>query len=238
MILHASAGGPWWITVGASLILILHIGAGGIAIVSGMAALAFRKGGRGHRIAGNLFFVSMLIMSAIGASVAAFLPSRISVIAGALTFYLVATSWVTVRHKPGDTGRFEMAAFLFASGIAAAGLAIGVQTVASPTGRLDGLPPQPVLVFAAVAALAAVSDLRMIRRPGIFGAQRIARHLWRMCAALLIAAFSFFLGQQKVMPVSMRGSPLLFVPELIIIGSMIFWLVRVRFARRFRQVAV
>lgn len=237
MILHASAGGPWWITVGLALILVLHIAAGSIGIVSGMAALALRKGGRGHRIAGNLFFVSILIMSAIGACVAAFLPSRISVVAGALTFYLAATSWVTVRRKPGEIGRFELAAFLFASGIALAGLAIGVQTVTSPTGRLDGLPPQPVLVFAAVAALAAVSDLRMIRRPGIFGPQRIARHLWRMCSALLIAAFSFFLGQQKVMPASMRGSPLLFVPEIVIIGSMIYWLVRMRFARRFRQVA-
>lgn len=32
-------------------------------------------------------------------------------------------------------------------------------------------------------------------------------HFWRMCAALFIAAGSFFLGQQKVILVWMRGSP-------------------------------
>ena len=54
------------------------------------------------------------------------------------------------------------------------------------------------------------------RRPGtestvqrratfISGAQRITRHLWQMCVALFIAAASFFLGQAKVFPASVRG---------------------------------
>jgi hypothetical protein len=35
--------------------------------------------------------------------------------------------------------------------------------------------------------LAAAGDLRMLLRGGLFGAQRIARHLWRMCFGLFIA---------------------------------------------------
>ena len=63
---------------------------------------------------------------------------------------------------------------------------------------------------------------------------------WR--TALLIAAFSFFLGQQKVMPVAIQGSPWLFVPPLATLAAMVFWIFRVRFAQawsgRPRQSAV
>jgi hypothetical protein len=52
--------------------------------------------------------------------------------------------------------------------------------------------------------------------------------------ALLIASFSFFLGQPPVFPASVRGSAILFVPEIAVLGVLIFWLVRVRFTRRFK----
>ena len=85
--------------------------------------------------------------------------------------------------------------------------------------------------FAALAALAAALDLNFVLRRRLSARQRIGRHLWRMCAALLIAAFSFFLGQQKVMPEAIQGSPWLFVPALAPLVLMIFWLVRARFSR-------
>ena len=59
----------------------------------------------------------------------------------------------------------------------------------------------------------------------------IARHLWRMCFALFFASSNFFLGQQKVMPASIRGSKFLYVPEIIVLGLMIFWLLRVLFTK-------
>jgi hypothetical protein len=98
----------------------------------------------------------------------------------------------------------------------------------------DG-PTAAYFVFGSIAALAAALDLRLILRHGVFGVQRITRHIWRMCVALLIAAFSFFLGQQQVFPASVRGSPLLLVPEIAVLGAMIFWLVRVRFNKAFSR---
>ena len=77
--------------------------------------------------------------------------------------------------------------------------------------------------------------LRHVLQRGVFGVQRITRHIWRMCVALLIAAFSFFLGQQQVFPASVRGSPLLLVPEIAVLGVMVFWLVRVRFNKTFSR---
>jgi hypothetical protein len=98
--------------------------------------------------------------------------------------------------------------------------------------------PAPVhFPFAALAALAAALDLNFILRGEISGVQRIGRHLWRMSAAFLIAAFSFFLGQQRSMPLFIQGSPLLYLPPLAVLASMTFWIFRARFSSAFHWVA-
>jgi hypothetical protein len=43
----------------------LHIAMGSVALVAGAGDMTFRKGSRWHRRAGSLFFVSMLILSAL-----------------------------------------------------------------------------------------------------------------------------------------------------------------------------
>ena len=52
-----------------------------------------------------------------------------------------------------------------------------------------------------------------------------------MCFAFFIATGSFFLGQQDVLPQALRGSPILFVLALAPFAVMLFWLVRLRFAK-------
>lgn len=206
-----------------------HIGMGMVGLLSGTAALTFRKGSRQHRTAGNVFFVSMLIMSAIGAYGSLYVPEMLSVMVGLLTFYLVATSWVTVMRKEGQAGLFENGAALAALAIAFGCFKFGLEAVNSETGLKDGFPPAPHFIFGTVALLAAAGDVRLIRRCGIFGAQRIARHLWRMCFALFIAAASLFLGQPQVFPEPVRGTLILAAPVILVIVLMIYWLIRVLF---------
>jgi hypothetical protein len=218
-----------------SLAIVAHIGGGGIAIGAGAAALYFRKGGRMHAKAGTWFFASMLLLLTTGAVMAAIGASRGVAVSAVLTLYLVATSRATARRRDGKAGRFELFALLVAIGCAVADFSFGLQAVASPTGRLDGFSPGPYFVFAGLAALAAGLDLNFILRRGVSRAQRIARHLWRMSAALLIAALSFFLGQQKVMPESWHGAFWLFLPPLAVLGLMVFWLLRVRFSGAYKR---
>lgn len=231
-VLYVSPESPWWIAAGAQAILTLHIGGGSVGIVSGMVALLARKRARLHRIAGTVFFVSMLVMAGIGAAASPFLPvpEMANVAAGVLTIYLVATSWMAIRRKDGRSGRFEVVALAVVLGVVASGLMFMRMASQSPTGTVANTPPQAFVVFVIVGSIAAIGDLRVVLRGGISGAARIARHLWRMCLALTIASGSFFLGQQKVMPAFMRGSPWLFVPVLVPLLLMLFWLVRVRVA--------
>jgi hypothetical protein len=238
MILHVAPGSPAWELVAADTLLFLHIGGGATGLMSGSVALLAPKGETMHRIAGTIFFGAMLIMSGIGASVAPFLSDRPSTIAGIMTFYLVATAWMTVRRKEGTVGRFERTALAVPLAVAIAGLIFAVMAARSPTGMVDGDPPQSSYVFLIVGSIAAGADLHMVWRGGLAGAPRLARHIWRMCVALFIAAGSFFLGQQEVLPASWRGSSLLFLPELAVLGLMIFWLVRVRFARQLGSAAI
>jgi len=86
-----------------------------------------------------------------------------------------------------------------------------------------------------VALLALVGDARLLVRGGISGTQRIARHLWRMCFALFIAASSIFLARQHLFPVFMRKMGMLFFLSFLPLILMVYWMVRVRFTNRGRR---
>ncbi|MGZ8347560.1 MAG: hypothetical protein ACXWUP_10675 [Allosphingosinicella sp.] len=210
-----------------------HVTAGSVALLAGAAALVLRKGGPRHALAGTAFFVAMLLMAGSGAVIAALRPERGTAVIGLLTCYLVASSWTTARRRSGEAGLVEWLWLAVAVGCAVAMLSFGIVGVGSPTGRMDSLPAVVHFPFAFLAALAAALDLNFLLRGRLTGRQRVARHLWRMCVALFIAAFSFFLGQQDEFPEAWQGSFIWFVPGLATLAAMIFWLVRVRFSRAY-----
>ena len=214
-----------------------HISMGLVGLLSGALAMTARKGSTLHRRSGNLFLVSMLVMSATGAIIAAVItPSKGNVMGGTLAFYLVCTAWLTVARAPQVTGRVEIAAALLGLAVAAAGAGFGMQALASPTGLNDGYPATLYFVFGSVAALGAMLDVLVIRRGGLAGTARTTRHLWRMCLAMFIATSSFFLGQAQLFPVAVRKSGLLPLPTVLVLGALVFWLVRVRIWPAIRRV--
>jgi hypothetical protein len=89
--------------------------------------------------------------------------------------------------------------------------------------------------FGAILLLAIAGDIRMLARGGISGRRRITRHLWRMCYGLFIATGSFFLGQQQVFPAFLRGSMFLTVPALLPLPLLIYWFLRVRFSKAYKN---
>jgi uncharacterized membrane protein len=216
-------------------ILILHICAGTLGLLSGAVAMSFRKGSRRHRVAGNVFVVSMLSM-AVFAVYLAFMKSQVgNVLGGFLTFYLIATAWATARHKDGETGVFDYGALVVGSAIAAFYATFGFEAALSQTGLKYGYPAGIYFVFGSVVLLAVAGDIRMLVRGGVFGVHRIARHLWRMCFGLFIATGSLFLGQQQVFPAFLRKANVLFIPAVLPLVLMIFWLIRVRFKNAYKR---
>jgi uncharacterized membrane protein len=204
-----------------SPLLLIHIAGATIGLLSGYMAMIFRKGSGLHGAAGTTFFVSMIAMSTTAAYVAAFeRPIPINVVGALLTLYLVTTAWRAAKRREGKPDAFDMAAFVFVLADGVAAYALGIAVANGAIAR-HGIPAPVYFVFGTVALLCAVSDLRMFKRGGAFGPRRVARHLWRMCLALLIATLSFYPGQAKLFPRWLRDTNLLMVPAVLLIGSML-----------------
>jgi uncharacterized membrane protein len=218
-------------------LLTLHIGGGSIAILSGAAAITVAKGEHLHRVFGTVFVAAMLTMATAAVCLATLIGQKGNILAGSFAFYFVVSAWMTVRRKDGALGRYESFALLVPLAIAAIAFTFGLWAAASPKG-LDGYSPVLYFGFAALASLAGILDLRVVLRGSLSGVQRIARHIWRMCFAFFIAAGSFFIGQQKVMPAFMHGSRILLALGFAPLVLMVFWLIRVRIGKRFKSQAV
>jgi hypothetical protein len=219
-----------------SPILLLHILAGTLGMLSGFIAVFLRKGSRQHGLAGKVFVIAMLSLSASGVYMAVMKSQLGNIMGGTLTFYLVATAWMTARRRENaEPGIFDWGAFLFVSAVAACLITFGLEAAFSQTGLKYGYPAWPYFYMGSVASLAVVGDVRMLVRHGISGTQRIARHLWRMCFALFIAASSIFLARQQLFPAILQRTGVLYFLSFLPLLLMIFWMLRVRFTNAFKS---
>ena len=221
------------------MIFILHIAAGSVGIISGFFALFAAKGAERHRRAGMIFVFSMLAMSVGGLSLAILLNSSPAVngSAAVLTAYLVATGAMTVKPLRFNTRAITIGGMAIVAVLAVLDFRFGAEAIANG-GKRDGIPAFPFVMFGSVALLAFAGDYRVLRSGPLVGARRLARHLWRMCYALFIAALSFFIGQAKVIPKPIRIFPLLVLPVLTVLVAMLYWMWRIRIRQSLRGMVV
>jgi len=206
-----------------SVLLPIHVVAGGLALVLGALALLVKKGGTVHRRSGLLFVYAMLVMG-ISATI-------LGNIGGLMAVYFVVTALTTVRPVSPWTRRINVAALALAVGLALLDIVGGVKAFNSPRGILNGVPFQMLFFIAIVMILAAIGDVRIMQFGVPRGGPRLARHLWRMCFALFIAAGSFFSIRErvaKILPEPFTTGPMRTLPILLIFGAMFYWLWRVR----------
>jgi hypothetical protein len=229
--------------------LVFHICVGILGLLSGAAALSFRKGSSRHRAAGRIFALSMLSLGASGAYLGFAKDQTLNGLMGVLTFYLVATAWLTARRPDGKAVRFDWVALMVPLVVGAVLLTYGLEAASSQTGAKEGYPAPAYFVFGFFALLFGIGDVRMLVRGGVFGEKRIARHLARMCFALFIAAGSFFLGPSnrplrlmmtlgfgRQVFVALLRPPVLALLTVLPLILMILWLIRVRFTNVYKKV--
>ena len=118
--------------------------------------------------------------------------------------------------------------------VAAAGVQLNGVAANLPARVIDGELAQSFFLYLLVGATAMALDIRSLLQGDTDNAFHLARQLWRLCVALFLAAGSFFLGQQKLLPALLRGTPLLFVPQLAPLVIVSFWLLRARLAAMLR----
>lgn len=216
-------------------LLPIHIIAGSIAIVAGFISVFAVKGLKLHRKSGMIFVYSMVVLSLTGAVIATMKNQTANIIGGSLAFYMVLTAFLTVRPRDQWSRWMDAGALLIGATASALVLKIGFDALNTVTGKMNGVPAGMMFFLGGVALLATLGDARMMLAGGLEGAQRIARHLWRMCFSLFIASGSFFLGQAKVIPKPIRILPLLAIPALLPLVLLLYWLARVLFTKWYRR---
>jgi uncharacterized membrane protein len=217
-----------------SPMLLFHICAGTLGVLSGAVAISFRKGSRLHRLTGMVFAISMLSLGASGAYMAVMKFQPGNILGGTFTFYLVATAWMTAKRRDEKRSNFDWAALLLVLAVVTTEITFAFQAMRSQTGLRYGYPAGPYFFMGSVALLALAGDVRMLVRGGVSGTQRIARHLWRMCFAWFIASASIFLARPHLFPALMRKSGVLYLLTLLPLMLMVFWLVRIRWAGAYK----
>ena len=218
------------------MLLPIHIAAGGLAIVLGAVALIVKKGGPVHRRSGLLFVYAMLIMG-LSASMLTIMNGGAdgNVVAGVVTAYFVGTALTSVRPASSWTRVINATALTVAVVLIFWSLVNGATFINTPGRDANGVPFRTAgvmsLVVATVLAMAAAGDVRIMRAGMPRGAPRLARHLWRMCFALFIAAGSFFSVRErvaKVLPAPFTTGSMRALPILLLFAAMFYWLWRVR----------
>lgn len=219
-------------------LLVLHITAGIVGLLSGAVAMSVRKGSERHRTAGDVFVVAMLIMGACGSYLALLKQQTGNVFGGLLTFYLITTAWLAGRRGKQRPGLFDWSALAMALAIGGTLLTLGVRVAKGRDVAQAGVPVQMYFIMGTIPLLAAAGDIRMLVGGGISGRPRLVRHLWRMCFGLFIATGSFFLGQQQVFPEALRKQYLLGPLAILPLVLLIYWLLRVKLAKRSNHLVV
>jgi hypothetical protein len=209
----------------------LHILAGCLALAAGAAALWARKGGWLHRRGGMLFVLTMLLMALTGAGMAWFKAKPTSVLGGLVTAYFVLSAWLTVRRETSHSRRWQALSMLAGLLIGSGALLFWLDAMAQERARPE------FLVFGVITLAAGLLDLRLYFGSPLSAAHRLARHLWRMGFALLLATISLFLGQTQVFPEPLRRMELLVLPVLAVVLITAFWLIRVLMVGRHKRAA-
>jgi uncharacterized membrane protein len=210
-------------------ILIVHIGAGGAALLASLAALYAPKGGPLHRRAGRAFVAAMLAVGASALTLAILRPNAFLFTVGLFSLYLVTAGWEAAR--PGRVSRRAAAVALamLVAAVCMIGIAGAVLLDWPGAARLVGrLPPVALLVFGAIGAAFGAQDLRAwaAARPES-PRQRIARHLARMGGAAIAAWTAFVVVNARFLP-----PPVAWIgPTLLLLPVILYWQRRVRDGR-------
>jgi Predicted membrane protein (DUF2306) len=230
-----------------SPILLVHIAGGTVGLLAGTAAIIFRKGSARHALAGRIFVVAMLIMGSLAAYLAIVRHQPGNFGGGVFTFYLILSAWLTARRRDGETARFDWLLLVIPLALGTLTWVNGIAIVRSGVDPPDGVPVGMSFFMGSIMLLAAAGDVRMLVGGGIAGAKRIARHLWRMCFGLFIAAGSFFMGPSnrpfrllstvglgQHLPMALFSTGVYLVLTIAPLILLVYWLVRVRFTNLYK----
>ncbi|MFT7073346.1 DUF2306 domain-containing protein [Patiriisocius sp. Uisw_017] len=206
----------------AAILIYIHAGFGGLALIFGSLAIVFKKGSKKHRASGKYFFHSMII-SAVIALLIACLPGHHSPFLfsiGLFSLYFLITGYSALRFKK----KIDRVTIDIIGNISM--LVIASCMVLLPL-IIYGVVNIVLLVFGLLGILAALNTIRVLRKKEMLKERWLRMHLGNMMGGY-IAAVSAFAVVNQILP----GIYNWFVPGIIGGVYIYYWMRKIRLAKR------
>lgn len=201
-----------------SVLLTLHIAGGFSALVGAFVATLSRSVNVAHRwhvYSGRVFFVGMALLFCTAVPLSMMSGNLFLLLIAVFSFYLALAGWAYAKNRSGTPRLLDW-------GRAVGMLVASVVMVAYGAYLVWGLGSNggiTMLVFAGIGGALSGQDLITIRRGGVTGKDRIARHLTMMLSGAIATITAFLVVNFSVEP----GIVLWLAPTAVITPMIVVW---------------
>ena len=217
----------------ALILLVIHITAGSIALLTAFVALVTAKGGVIHVRAGRVYAIGMSVIFLTAVPLAALGADVFLLLIAFFSFYLVFAGWRFARNRSRRAQPVDWIA------VAIMGLTgLGMWTYAVVLGLSGSGQWVTMLAFGSIAVALSVADgLFFIqgrsanRRPAAY--RRIQRHLTNMMAGTIATVTAVMVVNVSLNPVWLPW----LLPTIVITPLIVWWNVKTALQARRRPAA-
>lgn len=196
-------------------LLAMHIAGGGVSLLTGTVLLFLQKGGKRHRILGNIYFYSLLTAALVSFPLAYLHPNLFLFIIGVFTSYMLFTGKRYLKKKsPADV---KLPDWLLSAVMIVFGLAfVGIGGLNIIKGVYFGFV---LLIFGIISLVFVLQDLANFT--GRSGTKNywLTTHLQRMLGSYIASATAFLVVNNSILP----GIIAWLLPTLILTPLIVKW---------------
>ena len=202
----------------AQVLLILHIAAGSIALLSAVLALVTAKGGANHVKTGQVYALGMTVIFLTAVPLAMLGTNIFLLLIAVFSFYLVFAGWRFARNRRGRPQPVDWAAVVI---LGLTGL--GMWGYGAVLGMQEDAQWVTMVIFGAIAVALALADThfhhRLAQGQSRAGKQRIQRHLTNMLAGTIATVTAVMVVNVDLNPVWIPW----ILPTVVITPLIIWW---------------
>ena len=204
-------------------LLIIHIGAGSVALLAAGGALFTAKGGVNHVRSGRVYALAMTGVFLTALPLALLGADLFLLLIGVFSFYLVFAGWRFARNRRGQPRPVDWAAVAI-MGLTGLGM-VGYAVILARSGDSQWVT---MVIFGGLALALGLADALFYRAAPAPYPRRISRHLTNMMGGTIATITAVLVVNVATNPPWLAW----ILPTLVITPLIVWWNVRV--ARRGR----
>jgi uncharacterized membrane protein len=197
------------------VLLMLHVICGGISLLMGGYIVMTRKGGRRHKTAGNIYFVSMLVAALAALVLSCLHPNYFLFIVGVFTAFMLLSGRRYINKKPGSD--VKMVDWMLSGMMLLFALAfVGFGSYKIYMGESFGTV---FLAFGGIALLFVYQDYSNFTGKSRIANYWLTTHLQRMMGSYVASLTAFLVVNNTLLPAAAAW----LLPTVVMVPLIVFW---------------